>query len=269
MTLEVEFSNRRATNAWAMQGRVLVALMLRDIRTRFFGHGLGFAVAIAWPLAHILILLAIYGALGRAAPFGDSAALFFATGLAPFMAFQYMSRFVMYATVMNRPLLAFPAVKIIDLLLARAILEALGACCMVMVLAGILALFGIDVTPRDPVAASLALGASLLLGLGFGVANGVIALALPIWTTVYTLLTIAMYILSGVLFVPDALPEVLRLWLVLNPPVHLVDWMRSAYYEGYGTLVLNKPFVLACGLVTLAGGLLAERLFRGPLLAAK
>jgi capsular polysaccharide transport system permease protein len=43
------------------QGRVLYALMLRDVRTKFFGNGLGFiALSIFWPLVHILILLLIY-----------------------------------------------------------------------------------------------------------------------------------------------------------------------------------------------------------------
>ncbi|MFO1150433.1 MAG: ABC transporter permease [Alsobacter sp.] len=210
------------------QSRVVVAIMLRDIRTRFFGHGLGFLLAIAWPLAHILILLGIYGATGRAAPYGDSSALFFATGLAPFMAFQYMSRFVMYSVIFNKPLLSFPAVKIIDLLFARVILEGLGACCMVIVLAAVLTVAGIDVTPRDPVEAALALAAALLLGAGYGISNGLICMVLPTWATGYTLLIILMYIFSGVLFVPDALPESLRPLVAINPPLHLVEWMRSA-----------------------------------------
>lgn len=257
------------SDAWVHQGRVIVAIMLRDIRTRFFGHGAGFLLAIAWPLAHILILLGIYAAAGRSAPYGDSAALFFATGLAPFMTFSYMSRFVMYSIVMNRPLLDFPAVKITDILFARILLEGLGACCMVIVLASILALSGVDVSPRDPVEAALAFGAALLLGAGYGVVNGIICMAAHTWSTAYTLLTIVMYITSGVLFVPDALPEQIRTLITINPAIHLVEWMRSAYYEGYGTLVINKPYLLFCALSSHFGGLLAERVFRGLLLSAK
>ena len=33
------------------QARILAALMLRDIRTRFFGSAWGFLIVIAWPLA--------------------------------------------------------------------------------------------------------------------------------------------------------------------------------------------------------------------------
>jgi capsular polysaccharide transport system permease protein len=65
-------------SSWQMlqaQGRILVAIMLRDVRTRFFGSALGFLIAIGWPLSHIFILLVINTAVGKAAPYGDSAAL--------------------------------------------------------------------------------------------------------------------------------------------------------------------------------------------------
>ena len=71
------------------QWRILVALMLRDIKTRLGGNEFGFlAMAVGWPLSHILILIIINTGLGRAAPYGDSAALWFATGVIPFLAFN-------------------------------------------------------------------------------------------------------------------------------------------------------------------------------------
>jgi capsular polysaccharide transport system permease protein len=62
------------------------ALMLRNIRTRFFGNGLGYVLTMAWPLSHIFILVIIFTVMGRAAPYGDSPALFVATGVVPFWA---------------------------------------------------------------------------------------------------------------------------------------------------------------------------------------
>src|SRR5260370_41194433 len=82
-------------SAAGRQGRVLFALMLRNMRTKFFGHGLGTLIAIAWPLSHIVICVVIYTVIGRAAPFGDSIVLFVATGIVPFQTFSYLSRFMM------------------------------------------------------------------------------------------------------------------------------------------------------------------------------
>src|SRR5664279_6196112 len=123
--------------------------MLRNVRTRFFGHGLGYLLAIAWPLSHILCVVAVFIFAGRSAPYGDSVALFIGTGTLPFMTFSYLSRFMMISVINTRPLFAFPEVKILDVLLASALLETLAACCVTIVLVIIGWFAGIDVMPRD------------------------------------------------------------------------------------------------------------------------
>jgi len=245
---------------------VLNALILRDIRTRFFGHGLGFTVAIAWPLAHIASLLAIYAGLGRIAPYGDSLVLFFSTGLVPFMMFNYMSRFIMAALILNRPLLAFPAVRILDILFARAILEVLGSCCGTVIVLLCMWVTRIDVVPLDIGQAYLAMGASLLIGLGFGMLNGLVTFLTPMWLTGYTLFLIGMYLTCGIVFVPSQLPEPLRTIVSYNPMLHAVEWMRTSYYLGYPSSVLDKAYLVEWGVGTIFLTLVIERAFRGRLL---
>ena len=240
--------------------------MLRDIKTRFFGNEFGFLIIMAWPISHILILLAINTSLGRVAPYGDSPALWFATGIIPFMAFSYMSRFIMTGIIMNRPLLVFPAVKITDILFARAIVEILNAGCVVLIIMAIFYFQDIEFVPLDVVQASCALAAAMLLGLGFGVISAVIAVAMHGWMIGQNLLMIILWMASGVLFVPDALPEIARVPLSYNPVLHVVEWMRSAYYEGYGANILSRTYVLTWGATMLFLGLVLERLVRGRLL---
>jgi capsular polysaccharide transport system permease protein len=249
----------------AAQGRILHALMLRDIKTRFFGSEFGFLIAIAWPLSHILILLLLNSEMGRMAPYGDSAALWFATGIIPFMAFNYMSRFIMMGVVINRPLLSFPVVKIMDILIARALVEVLSAGLVIVIVLSIFWGIGINFIPADIVQASFALLAMMLLGLGFGVINGIIAAAFPFWMTGYALSMILFWLSSGILYVPDALPEFARTLLSYLPYLQGVEWMRSAYYEGYGSGILDRSYLVTFGAVALCIGLLFERLVRGKL----
>jgi capsular polysaccharide transport system permease protein len=266
-------SGEITTDFWApaimRQRRVLFALMLRNIRTKFFGSGLGYVVAVAWPLSHILILVAMFSYSGRLAPYGDSTALFVATGVLPFQTFSYLSRFMMLGIVRNRPLLAFPEVKILDILFASALLEIMSACCVVITFLIIAWCVGIDALPRDILQASFALGAAMLLGLGCGILNGVIVLAAPGWFIGFTLAIISLWISSGILFVPDALPAVARDILAYNPILQAIEWMRSAYYEGYGAIVLDRTYALSFGVITLFLGLLLERAMRGHLLAVR
>jgi capsular polysaccharide transport system permease protein len=251
------------------QRRVLFALMLRNIRTRFGGHGLGYLLAIAWPLAHMLVFFSMFILAGRAAPYGDSILLFIATGTVPFMSFSYLSRFMMTAVLLTRPMLGFPEVKVLDILFASAFLETLAACLVTILMIVIAWFVGVDFMPKDVVQAAFAFGAALLLGLGFGLLNGVLALAFKFWPVVVALEIIVLWLSSGVAFVPDALPAAARNALAYNPVLHVVEWMRSAYYEGYGDLILDRGYPIAYGMGTVLLGLLLERAMRGYLLAHK
>ncbi|MFZ2106017.1 MAG: hypothetical protein WAV18_11675, partial [Roseiarcus sp.] len=193
------------------QFRIVVALMLHDIRSRFGGNALGFVgMGICWPLMHMLLALTIYSLTGRTAPYGDSTALWFATGVVPFLAFQYMSRFIVLGLIMNRSLLSFPVVKISDIVFAGAIIEVLNAGLVVLIVFVIFWALDIDFMPRDVVQASLALLAMMFLGLAWGVVNAIIASAFRAWFLLFLLGQILLWVSSGILFVPDALPEAVR-----------------------------------------------------------
>jgi capsular polysaccharide transport system permease protein len=248
------------------QGRLVLAIMLRDIKTRFGGSEWGVLIATGWPLSHILVLLVINTAVGRTTPYGESGALWIATGVVPFMAFNYMSRFIMLGIVLNRPLLSFPIVKVTDLLISRAVIEVLNAGLVILILFTIFFSLGIDFIPHDISQASLALLSMMLLGLGMGVLNSVIAAAFPFWATGYALFMILSWVSSGILFVPDALPDIARVPLSYLPWLQGVEWTRSAYYDGYGATILDKGYLISWGVVTLGLGLALERAVRGKML---
>ena len=248
------------------QGRILVALMLRDIRTRFFGSAWGFLIVIAWPLAHILALLAVYSVLGRKAPYGDSAALWFATGIIPFICFSYMARMTTYGIMINRPLLSYPIVKATDIIFARAIVECLNSGLVVIITGLIFWSCDIDIMPADPVEAGFALLGSMLLGFGLGTMGACIAAVFPIWASAVNLLLIVFWVLSGVIFVPDALPREFQVPLSYLPLLQCVEWMRSAYYDGYGLSILDRGYTISWGVGMLFASLALERLMRGRIL---
>src|SRR5580658_11050792 len=104
-------SNTETFDLWSAakrQGRVLYALMLRNMRIKFFGNGFGYLLGLAWPLTHIMIIVVLYSVMGRAAPYGDSIALFIATGVLPFQTFNYLGRFMMLTLMRSRSLLSVP-----------------------------------------------------------------------------------------------------------------------------------------------------------------
>ncbi len=238
------------------------ALMLRDVQTRFGGRSANYLIAVAWPLTHMGVLLIIYSLAGRAAPIGQSAPLFFATGLVPFVLFNYPSRQMMLALMINAPLLNFPIVTTTDVILSRAILETVTGFAVVLIFAAIMYGLGVDIVPRYPETAVSALAATLFLSISVGIVNSVIQIFMRVWMIVYILVMILTYLASGIIFVPEYLPEKARDILVWNPLLQAVEWFRSAYYEGYGQHTLDKRYVLVLAVVLLAGGLTIERFTR-------
>ena len=244
---------------------VISALILRDLQTRFDRSAM-YIIAIGWPLMHIAVIVAIYSALGRRAELGTDPLVFFALGLLPFIVFTYPCRWVTFAIAENRALLQIPRVQIIDIIMARVVLECITAFAVIFTCLGVLVLLGSSIQPHDPLELIAALAGSLLFGIGTGVAACIVAAIKPRVAIIILLLNIAAYLLSGVIFMPGSLPAEIRYALSWNPLMHGVEWAREAYFGDYRSIVLDKSYLIASGCALLLGGLIAERLLRGRIL---
>ncbi|MGE6743751.1 ABC transporter permease [Allorhizobium pseudoryzae] len=253
-------------DALRLKRNVMKAVILRDMRTRFFNHGLGFLIVSLWPLGHMMIILMIFSVTGRRTPFGDSLVVFFATGLIPTLAFMYVSRFMSLSLLLNRPMLAFPVVTVVDVMIARAFLEIIAAFVTLIFVLIIIDAVGDDPFPVDFSEAIEAYISTLLLSIGVGFLAGGICMFFPFFSTIYALTMMLVYVSSGTLFVISSLPDAISTALSYNPVVHAVEWMRVAYYPTYSTKILDKQYLIGFGLTSLFLGLLMERLFRGKML---
>jgi capsular polysaccharide transport system permease protein len=269
MTESVAKRRSPSVDALIRKRNVMSAVVLRDMRTRFFNNGLGFVIVPLWPLAHMGALILIHTLAGHGVPpFGDSTPVFYATGLVPTLTFMYVSRFMGYSLVMNRPMLAFPEIHVIDVLMGRAFLEIIGACITLVLMMTILWAMDQNPWPIDLERAISCYLATILLAVGCGTLVGVASMFMPILVTVYALLMIIFYISSGTMFVASNLPESIAYALSYNPLLVCVEWMRTAFYESYSDKLVDQEYVVACGVVTLLLGLGIERLFRRRMLEA-
>ncbi len=251
------------------QKNVMAAVILRDMRTRFFNHGLGFIVVPLWPLTHMAILILMHTFAGHGTvPFGESTAVFYATGLLPTLTFMYVSRFMGYSLLMNKPMLAFPEIRVIDVMMGRAVLEIIGACITLFLIILALIFFGENPIPFNIEQAVFCYLATILLAVGFGTLVGVISMFVPMLATAYALVIIIIYISSGVVFVASALPEQIGYALSFNPVLVCVEWMRASFYETYSDRLVDRGYVIAWGMGTLLLGLAIDRVFRRQLLEA-
>ena len=77
---------------WQVQRSVLFALVLREMKARVGGQWVGAIWTLIEPLAHVLMMMALYSAIsGSGALPGLEFPVFLATGLIPFSLFQNLS----------------------------------------------------------------------------------------------------------------------------------------------------------------------------------
>ena len=242
---------------------VIRALILRDIKARFMGSAWGYLISIGWPLSHIVALLIFHSAFGRMQPYGDSAAVWYSTGIVPFMAFSYTLRFVVLGLLQNAPLLCFPAVKVTDIIFARAIVEVLSIAIVFTILVIFFELTGSRFIPQRPLLAFYALFLSFSLGLAFGIIFAGLAKISPAWNVISILFVMSLWTASGIFFVPVHFPSIIVDSLYLNPLMHVIDLFRSAYFDGFSEDRASWRYVVQWTLWSLFFALSVERILRG------
>ncbi len=257
---------QRVARSLRAQGRIVGALMLRDMRTRFGHSHLSFLVALAWPLSHLFSLFLPFVYFAKFVPLGGSPSVYIATGVAPYILCMYPARMVSMAITVNQPLLMFPIVKTTDIILARMVVEILSALIVIVIFVFILAAFEVEIIPPDPAIAIAALFASILLGVALGVLNVVVVSIFKFWQFIFLAVMIIMWVTAGATTVQVNYSEQTRYLLSFNPLMHLVIWMRSAYYGDYSAIPLSKSYVLGVVFGALLLGFAGDRLLRGRVL---
>ena len=253
--------------ALVTQARVIRAVMLRIMRTRFGRTIFGSLTVVGWPLGHLAVLMLAALAIRRTIPvLGTDPAIFVGTGVLPYIMFLHPGREIMLALAFDKPLLNLPCVTTTDIILARCIVEIVAAFWVVFLFLLFLYVIDVEVVPHRIEDAILAVLATVYLGIAIGWVGAVLYAITRAWIVVQVALLIAMYLTSGVFFLPTSLPQQVRDILWYNPLLHSVEWLRSAYYEGYGHGMLSKTYLLVSATVILFVGLLLERGIRGRLL---
>lgn len=246
--------------------RAVAALILREMSTTYGRSPGGYLWAFLEPVLGIVLLVLIFSTGFRAPPLGTNFAIFYASGLLPFFTFIMINTKVAQAINFSKQLLAYPRVTYVDAIIARAALALLTQLLVsVAVYTGILvAMDTRTVLVIERLVMSYAM--ALSLGLGFGVLNCVIMLRFPIWQSIWGVVTRPLVLVSGVIFLPEMIPQPYRDWLAWNPLVHVTGEARRAFYYGYKGAYVEPVYVFGLSLGTAVLGLIFLRRFYRDLL---
>lgn len=257
---------RRGVDRRFAAGRSIMALVLREMSTRFGRTPGGYVWTILQPTG-VIVLLAIAFSILKANPsLGNSFLLFKATGFMFLTQFRQIAQVVGESLRFSRPLLDYPGVSWIDALIARFLLNALVMLLVSwIVLHGIVVYDDVSLVLNWPVIV-LATGLSLLLGLGVGCMNCFLFMRFPVWQQAWSIITAPLFLVSGVVLLFEELPRNVQGILWFNPVYHITGLVRAGFYSTYSPTYVSVSYVLACSLMPLVLGLLLLRRFHRPLL---
>jgi capsular polysaccharide transport system permease protein len=247
---------------------VINAILLRDIRVRAGKFYSGYLVIFLMPFAHLGVLLVVFIVAGRIPPVGTQPMIFFGLSILPFVVFMYPSRQIVVGLASNRPLLYFPRVKIMDVIIARGLLESVNGLMVSAVVCLVLFLVTGEFSPRDSFGITCSMLLTLYLGCAYGLLNALIAHVFVFWHYAFNVLFPLIWILSGILFNPHAIPSPYKEYLAYNPLLQCVEYIRYSYYEGYPDDMLDVSYVFWTATIMIALGLFVERSSRRVLLSS-
>jgi capsular polysaccharide transport system permease protein len=132
-----------------LQYRVITALILRELHTRFGRENLGYLWMIGEPMLFSVAVTIMWTAIRPAHEHGVPVTAFVITGYVPLVMWRHCVGRSVKAFEANGSLLFHRQVTPLDIIVARVILEVLGSLMTLILLAGIATLAGFIEAPKD------------------------------------------------------------------------------------------------------------------------
>ncbi|MBO9669943.1 MAG: ABC transporter permease [Sphingobium sp.] len=257
--------------AIVLQINIIMALIVREARTRFGKSSLGYLWVIFEPFAHIGIMIMLVSVIGhgKGPPIGESFSIFYFTGVVPYHLFSHSLSHMTHAVPENKPMLNLPAVHLSDVLIARAVLELLTETCVAAFILVVIYGFGVDITPLNILGVLLGFFLIWVAGVGCGMISSVIALYFKGWPKIVGALNSLLYFSSGTFFIARMMPIWVRDILAWNPVLQAIEQIRLNYFPQPYPHWLDLGYLAVFALISLAAGLACTRLFHHELLVSE
>ena len=250
------------SSALDTQGRVIIALALREVHTLYGGKSLGYLWAIVKVAFSVAVFWAIRHFAHAAAPHGMTMLSYLVAGFGIWYIVAQCLAKCMAAVDGNRALLTFPQVTPLDIMLARCLVVTATQVVSMAVLLCTGAVFGYALTISNLALLIFCIILSSLLGLGAGVIFGSLTLYIPAFQHIVPMFMRILFFASGIFFSVSAFSHRIGDFLMLNPIMQLVEMTREALSRGYKSQYADFGYVVEVTFGFLFIGMLLERYVR-------
>lgn len=237
-----------------IQFRVIGALLMREVLTRYGRHNIGFLWLFAEPMLFTLGVTALW-TLAKAGHLTNLPIVAFAvTGYSSVLLWRNMPGRCVNAIEPNLSLMYHRHVKVIDVFAARILLEIAGTTTSFATLMIVFMAIGWMNPPEEIL--SVVVGWCLLswFGAALALTVGCLAARTELVEKIWHPISYLLFPLSGAVFMVDWLPATAQKMVLLLPMVHCVELLREGYFGSHVHAHYDIAYVVVwCAVLTLVG----------------
>ena len=241
---------------------VIGALLVREIHTRFGRDNVGYLWLLIEPMMLTSAVAAMHAYSGNEKMMTYDLAPFWATGYTPFIMWRGIVGRSESALESNRSLLYHRYITVLDILVARSVLEFVAVTATMFIILGLCAACEAGTLPQRP----LLMFCGLLLLLWFSFATGACVAAAcerkpVVGRLVHPLIYLSLPV-SGAFYAMSWMPPGLQRVLGWVPTTHIFELIRMGEFAEYPDKFVDPSYVVAWCMALTFIGLLSLRIVR-------
>ena len=243
------------------QGRIIGALLMREILTRYGRHNIGFMWLFVEPMLFTLGVLVLWTSLNlrhAALPI----AAFTLSGYATVLLWRNAINRSGNAVEPNRALMHHRNVRIIDLFAARIILEIAGASMSFLFLTAIFSVTGLMNPPDDILKMIVAWFLLAWFSLDMALIIGLFAVLSETFERVWHVASYLFLPMSGAFYMVEWLPKNLQELVLWIPVVNCTELLREGLFSFNVHAHYSLQYVTAVNILLMLPGLLLIKYIR-------
>lgn len=210
---------------------------MREVLARTTADRMAWFWMLIEPIAHVALLSALRALIGDFNSIAGAPLVpWLIVGLMTFFVFRDGLLRSLGAISSSKALFTYRQVKPIDTVLVRCFVEGILKSFIFLILIAALALLDYEIFPENILLAALGFYLVWLFGVGSGLLFSVCSELAPEIDKIIRIAMFPLYLVSGVLFPVNFLPEYLQVYILINPLVHGIESARLAFFGGYWSL---------------------------------
>lgn len=232
-----------------VQLRVLGALLIREMLTRYGRHNIGFLWLFVEPMIFTLGVTALWTATKSVHGSDLPIVAFALTGYSSVLLWRNMPGRCIGALWHNLPLMYHRNIKALDIYIARLILEFGGATISFTTLSVLFISIGWLNPPEDLLKVVAGWLTIAWVGVSIAVTLGALSHESELVEKLWHPVSYLIFPLSGAAFMVDALPKMAQDIVLYLPMVHGVEMVREGYFGSHARAHYDLGYVLPFCLV--------------------